>query len=64
MENHLKKAMNFVTDEAQTDNATIAFEVFHSIDGSHSKIATHMALKHDMSKAFDKVEWHFLEILM
>lgn len=46
------------------DNAIIAFEVFHSINISLSKRDPHMALKLYTSKAFDCVEWGFLEILL
>lgn len=65
--------MNTIIDEAQsallpnrliTDKVIITFEVFHSINGNNSKIALHMALKLDMSKAFDQVKWRFLEILV
>lgn len=65
--------MNSIIDEAQstfllgrliTYNAIIAFEVFHSINGSPSKMAPYMSLKLAMSMDFDRVKWRFLEILM
>lgn len=71
--NRLKKVMNSFIDEGQsaflpsrlnTNNTTIAFEVFHIINGSTSRNDPHMALKLDMSNAFDQVEWRFLEILI
>lgn len=46
----------FLPGKLITYNATIAFEVFHSINSNHSKISPHMALKLDMSKAFYQVE--------
>ncbi|XP_074304569.1 uncharacterized protein LOC141639286 [Silene latifolia] len=43
-----------------TDNILVAFELFHFMKNSRNKNG-HMALKLDMSKAYDRVEWHFLE---
>jgi len=42
-----------------TDNVLIAFEVFHSMH-CHSGVNGVMAIKLDMSKAYDRVEWPFL----
>ncbi|XP_074293370.1 uncharacterized protein LOC141620383 [Silene latifolia] len=42
-----------------TDNILIAFELFHYMKNSrHSE--GHMAIKLDMAKAYDRVEWSFL----
>ena len=46
-----------------TDNVLIAFEVFHSIH-CHSGVNVGMAIKLDMSKAYDHVEWSFLRLVM
>ncbi|XP_074271638.1 uncharacterized protein LOC141595569 [Silene latifolia] len=43
-----------------TDNILVAFELFHHMKNSRNKNG-HMAIKLDMSKAYDLVEWSFLE---
>ncbi|XP_074306435.1 uncharacterized protein LOC141641679 [Silene latifolia] len=43
-----------------SDNILIAFELFHQMKNNRSGDA-HMALKLDMAKAYDRVEWYFLE---
>lgn len=51
----------FIPGRMITDNALIAFECFHKIQ--HSKVAqnTHCAYKLDLAKAYDRVDWQFLE---
>ena len=44
-----------------TDNATIAFECFHKIQHSRNKHDTYCAYKLDLAKAYDGVDWNFLE---
>jgi len=46
-----------------TDNILIAYEIFHSMR-SHSSRKGSMAIKVDMSKAYDRVEWGFLRQIM
>uniref|UniRef100_A0A2N9HCI6 Reverse transcriptase domain-containing protein n=1 Tax=Fagus sylvatica TaxID=28930 RepID=A0A2N9HCI6_FAGSY len=47
-----------------TDNVLVAFETLHYMH--HNRVGRDgaMALKLDMSKAYDRVEWHFLEKIM
>ena len=42
----------------------VAFEIMNSISQKRSGKTGAMALKLDMSKAFDRVEWSCLEIIM
>ncbi|OMO88655.1 reverse transcriptase [Corchorus capsularis] len=42
-------------------NAMIAFETIHFLRNKIAGRKTHMALKLDLSKAYDRVEWDFLE---
>lgn len=43
------------------DNVIIGYECLHKIRNSKGKINGLVALKLDISKAYDKVEWQFLE---
>lgn len=43
------------------DNAIIAFESFHWLQKGMSQNEKYMAMKLDMNKAYDKVEWGFFK---
>ena len=71
--NRLKKFLNKIITEHQsafakgrliTDNILIAFETLHTMKHYNSSSNGFMALKLDMSKAYDRVEWVFLENVM
>ncbi|OMO54692.1 reverse transcriptase [Corchorus capsularis] len=54
----------FVPERMIFDNAFIAFETIHFVRNKRSGRKKHMALKLDLSKAYDRVEWSFLEDIM
>lgn len=54
----------FIPQQLITDNALIAFETFHAMKRRGSGRNSSFALKLDMSKAYDRVEWSFLERVM
>ena len=71
--NRLKPLLNNIISETQsafianrmiTDNVLIAFESLHHMTTSRLGKKSFMALKLDMSKAYDRVEWTFLEKIM
>lgn len=53
----------FVPGRLITDNILIGFECMHWLRNSKSKDG-YAALKLDMSKAYDWVEWRFIEAIM
>ena len=71
--NRLKPLLNSIISEAQsafianrliTDNMLIAFESLHHMKTTCTGKTGFMALKLDMSKAYDRVEWIFLEKIL
>ena len=71
--NHLKKILPNIIFEQQSaftknrlisDNILVAFETLHSMNVHKSTKSSYMAVKLDMSKAYDRVEWIFLERVM
>ena len=47
-----------------TDNVLVAYEVLHSMHSRKKRKTGSLALKLDISKAYDRVEWNFLEGMM
>ena len=73
MANRLKKCIlklvsesqsAFMSDRLISNNILIAFETLHHLKNRKKGKTGYMALKLDMSKAYDRIEWNFLEKLM
>lgn len=73
MANHLKVILPglisshesaFVPGWLITDNALVAFEIFHGMKHRGNGKKGVMALELDMSKAYDRVKWSFLRHVM
>ena len=71
--NRLKKVLPKIISDSQsafvhgrliTDNVLVTFETMHHINQKRGGKIGEMALKLDMSKAYDKVEWVCLEKIM
>ena len=71
--NRLKKILLSIIGESQsafvhgrliTDNVLVAFEMMHHINQKKSGKVGEMALKLDMSKAYDSGEWVYLDKIM
>ncbi|XP_030930993.1 uncharacterized protein LOC115956857 [Quercus lobata] len=54
----------FQSSKAISDNILVAFETLHHMKNQKSKKGCFMALKLDMSKAYDRVEWVYLVKIM
>ncbi|KAG7542900.1 Reverse transcriptase domain [Arabidopsis thaliana x Arabidopsis arenosa] len=69
----LKKHLDSIVSDSQaafipgrliTDSVMIAHEIMHSLKARKRVSQTYMAVKTDVSKAYDRVEWNFLETTM
>lgn len=54
----------FVANRAISDNVLITHEILHYLRTSEAKVRCSMAVKTDMSKAYDRIEWPFLEAVL
>ena len=54
----------FVPNQLIIDNTTITFEILHRMRNKRSGKKGQMAVKLDISKAYDRVEWSFLKQIM
>jgi hypothetical protein len=51
----------FLPGRLITDNTLIAYETFHYLKHSKAKKHGYVGIKLDMAKAYDRIEWSFLE---
>ena len=54
----------FAAERLITDNIMVAQEMFHALRTNPSCKEKYVAIKTDMSKAYDRVEWSFMEALL
>jgi len=54
----------FIPGRLIMDNILVAFETLHTMDTRLKECEGFMAMKLDMSKAYDRLEWDFSEAMM
>ncbi|WZZ70042.1 hypothetical protein YC2023_081412 [Brassica napus] len=54
----------FVPGRAISDNVLITHEILHTLKNSEAVVNCSMAVKTDMSKAYDRLEWNFIETVL
>ncbi|XP_060970043.1 uncharacterized protein LOC115713657 [Cannabis sativa] len=54
----------FISGRLISDNIMVAFEVMHYLKRKRKEKTGFMALKLDLSKAYDRIEWGFLKAMM
>ncbi|CAN1801746.1 Transposon TX1 uncharacterized 149 kDa protein [Linum perenne] len=54
----------FIKGRSIVDNVLIAFETLHAMNIRRTAKIGEVALKMDISKAYDRVEWNYLEAIM
>ena len=59
-----KNQAAFVPGRQILDNVILSHEFLHHLKNKRQGNAGFLALKLDMSKAYDRVEWRFLEAIM
>jgi hypothetical protein len=57
-------ACTFIPSRLITDNALIASECFHTIQKGKKKEGSFHAYKLDLTKAYERVDWHYLEKIL
>ncbi|KAA3472577.1 reverse transcriptase [Gossypium australe] len=62
--NCFREVLGKCIDLTQSDNVLLAYEILHTL--KHKKVGENelMAVKLDMSKAYDRVEWNFVKEMM
>lgn len=54
----------FIPGRHITDNVFIAYEILHSLRVRKRNANSYMAVKTDISKAYDQIDWDFLEAVL